>query len=257
MQSKDIAKRAGVTARTLRHYHQIGLLAEPVRAANGYRHYTIQHLIRLLRIKRLSALGLTLSELAPLLEDGDAQRSEILDQLDASLADKIERLNEQKQLIATLRGGTGPLDVSPELGAALFPLETGRSNDAKNSGREQSTLIDQMVNAKGRLILSELYSRLAAPDMAEIVLTLGQRFDRLGTDINDREVLELVDDYIQHLGDWMKEYNATISQFAQAETNLVLWTHALEATTPQQRRVLTEIGLRLISNGGSTGASGN
>lgn len=252
MRSKDIAKRAGVTVRTLRHYHQIGLLPEPSRDANGYRHYTVQHLARLLRIKRLGALGLSLRQLAPLLENSDAPRSAVLDQLDASLADQIERLQEQRRIVAALREGTGPLDVSPELAAVLSPLEIGRSDDAKSGGREQSALIDHMVDDEGRAALAELYGGLSAPNLAEIVLALGQRFDRLGPETDQIEIAELADAYILHLGDWMKAFNAAICRFAEGETSLTLWTHAVEATTPQQRRVLTEIGLRLMPIDGRT-----
>ena len=39
MRSNEVAKLAGVTVRTLRHYHQLGLLAEPERSENGYRDY--------------------------------------------------------------------------------------------------------------------------------------------------------------------------------------------------------------------------
>ena len=40
MRSNEVAKLAGVTVRTLRHYHQLGLLSEPPRRANGYRDYS-------------------------------------------------------------------------------------------------------------------------------------------------------------------------------------------------------------------------
>lgn len=256
MRSKDIAKRARVTVRTLRHYHQIGLLPEPSRDANGYRHYTVHHLVRLLRIRRLTTLGLSLRQLAPLLEDSHALRLDVLDQLATSLTDQIERLQKQRKIIAALRSGKGPLDVSPELTVALAPLEVGRSGEVNNSGRDQSTLIDHMVNDKGRAALAELYDRLAAPDLAKIVLTLGQRFDRLGLETDETEIADLVDAYVLHLGNWMKEFNAVLRQFADKETSLTLWAHAAEATTPQQRRVLTEIGLRLVSTDGRNGSCG-
>ena len=35
MLSSELAELAGVTVRTLRHYHQIGLLPEPPRTAGG------------------------------------------------------------------------------------------------------------------------------------------------------------------------------------------------------------------------------
>lgn len=60
MRSKELADLAGVTVRALRHYHQLGLLPEPPRAKNGYREYGAVDLARVLRIKRLSSLGISL-----------------------------------------------------------------------------------------------------------------------------------------------------------------------------------------------------
>ena len=51
MRSGEIARLAGVTVRTLRHYRSIGLLPEPNRSDNGYCEYTLDDLLRLLRIK--------------------------------------------------------------------------------------------------------------------------------------------------------------------------------------------------------------
>ena len=51
VKSNELAKLAGVTVRTLRHYHAIGLLDEPPRQANGYRDYRPEDLLRVLRIR--------------------------------------------------------------------------------------------------------------------------------------------------------------------------------------------------------------
>ena len=57
---QDIARLAGTTSRTLRHYDDIGLL-EPSRiGANGYRYYDQHALVRLQRILLLRDLGLGL-----------------------------------------------------------------------------------------------------------------------------------------------------------------------------------------------------
>src|SRR4030081_715511 len=64
----DIARSAGTTSRTLRHYGQIGLL-EPSRVgSNGYRYYDDNALVRLQRILLLRELGLGLPAIAELLD---------------------------------------------------------------------------------------------------------------------------------------------------------------------------------------------
>ena len=107
MRSNDVAKLAGVTVRTLRHYHQLGLLSEPPRQANGYRDYSPADVARVLRIKRLAGLGFPLSRIGDVLDEmdaeGNATSASALDELDRELALEIEHLQEQRYTIAELR----------------------------------------------------------------------------------------------------------------------------------------------------------
>jgi DNA-binding transcriptional MerR regulator len=65
---QDVARSAGTTSRTLRHYDDIGLL-EPSRVGgNGYRYYDQAALVRLQRILLLRELGLGLPAIAEVLE---------------------------------------------------------------------------------------------------------------------------------------------------------------------------------------------
>ncbi|WP_368665157.1 MerR family transcriptional regulator [Rhodococcus erythropolis] len=102
MNSAQLAHRAGVSVCTLRHCHQIGILAEPPRLANGYRHYGKHDLIHVLRIKRLSALGIPLSSMTELVV-GDTSGDELLDKLDRELESAIVRLNQQRQKVSRVR----------------------------------------------------------------------------------------------------------------------------------------------------------
>ena len=58
---QDIARLAGTTSRTLRHYDDIGLLQPSRIGANGYRYYDRDALVRLQRILLLRDLGLGLA----------------------------------------------------------------------------------------------------------------------------------------------------------------------------------------------------
>ncbi|MFG1790891.1 MerR family transcriptional regulator [Nocardia sp. NPDC049149] len=64
---QDLAKAAGTTSRTLRHYGQLGLLAPSRIGANGYRYYDQDSLVRLQRILLLRELGLSLPVIAEVL----------------------------------------------------------------------------------------------------------------------------------------------------------------------------------------------
>ncbi|WP_193636318.1 MerR family transcriptional regulator [Brachybacterium subflavum] len=61
--TQEIADLAGTTLRTVRHYHEIGLLPEPPRGTNGYKSYGVSHLTQLLHIRRLVEFGAPLSEI--------------------------------------------------------------------------------------------------------------------------------------------------------------------------------------------------
>lgn len=61
---QELADRAGVSGRTLRHYHQIGLLAPDRIGANGYRYYGPTAVARLQRILLLRDAGLSLAAIS-------------------------------------------------------------------------------------------------------------------------------------------------------------------------------------------------
>ncbi len=61
---QDLARAAGTTSRTLRHYGSLGLLAPSRVGANGYRYYDRDALVRLQRILLLRELGLGLPAIA-------------------------------------------------------------------------------------------------------------------------------------------------------------------------------------------------
>lgn len=68
----DVARLTGVTARTLRHYDDIGLLRPATSSANGYRWYGREELLRLQRILLLRELQLPLADIQSILS-GDSE----------------------------------------------------------------------------------------------------------------------------------------------------------------------------------------
>src|SRR5690606_11250356 len=90
--TRQIAELAGTTVKAVRYYHRIGPLDVPERTANGYKQYEVEHLVRLVQIKRLSDLGVPLSEVASM---GRAEEDpdEAIRVLDAELEATIDRLN--------------------------------------------------------------------------------------------------------------------------------------------------------------------
>ncbi|MFG2526045.1 MerR family transcriptional regulator [Streptomyces sp. NPDC048527] len=126
--TREIAELAGTSLRAVRHYHEVGLLAEPERRANGYKQYGVPHLVRLLRIKRLVDLGFSLNQIAETVDEGE-HPGQALRTLDAELAATIERLQRARLELAALIEQRAPADLPAELtpGAATVLSETDRS----------------------------------------------------------------------------------------------------------------------------------
>src|SRR6185295_15337497 len=69
--SGELARLAGVSPDTLRHYERKRLLQRPRRSANGYREYPPSTLDRVHLVRRALAVGFTLDELARILSVRD------------------------------------------------------------------------------------------------------------------------------------------------------------------------------------------
>jgi DNA-binding transcriptional MerR regulator len=67
MRIGELARQAGVSTRTLRHYEALGLVTAR-RAANGYRDYGRAELRAVAEIRSLADLGFTLEETRPFVE---------------------------------------------------------------------------------------------------------------------------------------------------------------------------------------------
>ena len=74
---QQLAQRAGISGRALRHYHQIGLLTPDRIGANGYRYYGPTSVARLQRILLLRDAGLSLDEIATVLDSEHDQADEV------------------------------------------------------------------------------------------------------------------------------------------------------------------------------------
>lgn len=68
MQIGDVAERTGLSLRTIRHYEEVGLLADPQRSQGGFRLYTEDAVSRLLLVKQMKPLDFTLEEMREIIE---------------------------------------------------------------------------------------------------------------------------------------------------------------------------------------------
>jgi DNA-binding transcriptional MerR regulator len=68
----ELAERAAMSLRTIRHYDEVGLLKPTGRTDGGFRLYTDTDLARLMVIRRMKPLGFTIEEMKDLLRVVDA-----------------------------------------------------------------------------------------------------------------------------------------------------------------------------------------
>jgi len=109
---QEIAKLAGTTSRTLRHYDDTGLVPPSRVGANGYRYYDADALVRLQRVLLLRDLGLGIPAIAEVLS-GERDDQHALTLHLTWLREEQRRLDRQiasvETTIQTLRGGEKPM----------------------------------------------------------------------------------------------------------------------------------------------------
>ncbi|MEO0563567.1 MAG: MerR family transcriptional regulator, partial [Chloroflexota bacterium] len=93
----DIARLAGVTPKTIRHYHERGLLSEARRGPNNYRLYTVDQLEHLKLILRLKAFGLSLDQIKSIFaaDDPDAAAHRVLYLHQQRIRNELSALQQQ------------------------------------------------------------------------------------------------------------------------------------------------------------------
>ena len=102
MYSGELARLAGVSTDTLRHYERLKLLPTPRRSAGNYRIYPHEALDRVLLIRRALAVGFSLAELAKILKVRDGGGAPCR-QTKRLLEEKLVRLEEQIADLSAMR----------------------------------------------------------------------------------------------------------------------------------------------------------
>jgi len=116
MKIGELGDRCGVSAKTIRYYESIGLLEEPARTSSGYRDYSDAAVERLRFIRDAQATGLTLAEVASVLElksAGERSCSHTMALLDAHIASidaQIDQLSAARAELQALADRAQSLD---------------------------------------------------------------------------------------------------------------------------------------------------
>jgi len=157
---QEIARLAGTTKRTLRHYHAIGLVTPSRIGDSGYRYYDAEALVRLQRVLLLRELGLGLPAIGAVLagqrDDTAALRLHLewlaheqqrLSRQMASVARTIRELERgEKPMAEKMFDGFDHTEYKEEV-ERLWGTDSYRESDAWFSSLSQDQKDDFMIAA--------------------------------------------------------------------------------------------------------------
>jgi DNA-binding transcriptional MerR regulator len=110
----ELARRTGLTVRTLHHYDEIGLLKPSLHTGAGHRLYTAGDVARLQQVLSLRQLGFALEEVRDCLNRPDFSPLEVIGLHLARLREQIalrRQLCERLEVIAALLGTAGEVSA--------------------------------------------------------------------------------------------------------------------------------------------------
>lgn len=111
----QVARMAGISERTLRHYEKLGLITPAaVHGTTGYRWYGVDELARLDRIRGLQRLGLSLRQIGDLADAGEHEVRRVV-------ADTVAALRRD---LATLTASVEAAENHLAAPSPLLPRET-------------------------------------------------------------------------------------------------------------------------------------
>jgi DNA-binding transcriptional MerR regulator len=111
----ELARRTGLTVRTLHHYDAIGLLKPSERAKSGHRLYGVGDVARLQQIRSLRMIGLGLDEIGSVLDRTAADPSSAIAILERQLAHLRHRIELEQRLQTRLESLVRHLHASGQL----------------------------------------------------------------------------------------------------------------------------------------------
>ncbi len=102
MKIQTFSKLTGLSAKTIRYYESIGILASPRRAANGYREYDKQAVERARFVAGARSLELSLDEIAEILAMRDRREAPCRTMLNL-IKQKADQIEERIRLLRQMK----------------------------------------------------------------------------------------------------------------------------------------------------------
>lgn len=178
---------AGVTIKTVRHYHKLGLVAEPERDGSGYRRYGSDDLLRVVQVRALADAGVPLADIGALL-DADTERfAAALTDVERHLTERIEELTARRDTLHRLADDRALL---PDRACAVLDRMPGLgfSPEYVAGQREALVLFRALVPEGFESFVAQLEHRLDDPEFVELTQ---RSWDAMSWDPDDPRLEEL------------------------------------------------------------------
>lgn len=186
----QVADYAGVTIKAVRHYHRRGLLAEPPRDSSGYRRYTAEDAIQLVKIRTLAQAGVPLARIKELLAADPERFAEAVTEIDQSLREKAAEIRRTRERIAQLGAGD-QLFVSAEVNAFLDDLrELGVSERMIRMERDGWILLQSVSPKDAADWIADKRDIFRDPEFRQVYLDYDSAFTWSPDDPRLRELAE-------------------------------------------------------------------
>lgn len=158
----------GVTVKTVRHYHRLGLVAEPERDGSGYRRYRSDDLLRLVQARTLAGAGVPLAEVGDLLDADPERFATALDDVRHRLTERIEDLIARRDTLHRLTHGDRAL--LPDRACAVLDrfADLGFSPGYVAGQREGLVLARALIPEIFDNFLTQLERSLDDPESVEL-----------------------------------------------------------------------------------------
>ena len=173
----QLAAYAGVTIKAVRHYHQRGLLEEPKRDSSGYRRYTAQDAIDLVKIKTLAEAGVPLARVKELLAASPDRFAAAITEVDGALQERARELRRTRERIARLGAGDR-LFVSADVADYLDQLrQLGVSRRSIQMERDGWILLQSASPKAAAVWFADKLDAIGDPEFVAIYLEYDAAFE--------------------------------------------------------------------------------
>lgn len=242
----QLAAHVGVTVRAIRHYHQRGLLAEPIRDRSGYRRYDVQAVVDLIRIKTLADAGVPLNRVRQLLDGDPAEFARAIAKVDQSLQERIRDLERLRRQLAGLMAGERLVLPAGVTDLLDHMRSLGVSERAMTLERDGWTLLMARVPEQVAQWAAEKKAALANPDFRRLYVAWDQAYD---WDPDDPRLIDLADQAAAWLAKQPPSPPPPGTEAEISTINTLLSAQAATALSPAWRRLGELVSERLNLSG--------